>query len=69
MRANAVEKDEYCSVRTSEDDTSKDGLLEKREDMYQPRNSFWGRYRTIFVVQLVIQGLWILAVYEDRGIK
>jgi hypothetical protein len=64
IKTKIVQKDEYSAVRTSEDATSKDGFLEKGQNLYQPEPSFWRRYRMAVIVQLVITGFWTMIVYS-----
>lgn len=62
-QAKGLQKDQYSAVRTSDDDTLKDGFLEKGQPMYREEPTFWQRHKTMILVQLVILGAWSLAMY------
>ena len=53
MMMKGCQKDRYSLARTSEDDLSKDGLLETERKFYQRRPSFWRRHRNMVLVQVV----------------
>jgi len=61
MKPIGFQKDHYSPVRTSEDGQSKDGLLEKEQNFYVQRPSFWRSYRNFILVQIVILALYTLA--------
>ncbi|KAE8451798.1 hypothetical protein EG329_002638 [Mollisiaceae sp. DMI_Dod_QoI] len=63
MKMKGLQKEEYSAVRTSEDDSSKDGFFEKESALYQSESSFWRRHRMMIIVQLIILGLWTLVMY------
>ena len=57
------QKDKYSLASTSEDDLSKNSLLEKEETLYQQRPSLWRRHRNMVIVQVVLLALYTLAFY------
>ena len=63
MMMRGSQKDQYSLARTSEDDLSKDGLLEKEGNFYEQRPSFWRRHRNMVVVQVVLLTIYTLAMY------
>ena len=63
MKMKASQKDHYSLARSSEDDLSKDGLLEKEGNFYDQRPSFWRRHRNMVLVQVVLLALYTLAMY------
>ena len=63
MMMKGSQKDHYSLARTSEDDLSKDGLLEKEGNFYEQRPSFWRRHRNMVVVQVVLLTIYTLAMY------
>lgn len=63
MKMKGFQKDHYSLARSSEDDLSKDGLLEKEKNFYEQRPSFWRRYRNMLLVQVVLLALYTLAMY------
>lgn len=63
MMMKGSQKDHYSPARTSEDDLSKDGLLEKDGNFYEQRPSLWRRHRDMVVVQIVLLTIYTLATY------
>lgn len=63
MKMKGFQKDHYSLARSSEDDLSKDGLLEKEKNFYEQRPSFWRRHRNMLLVQVVLLALYTLAMY------
>ena len=63
MMMKGSQKDHYSLARTSEDDLSKDGLLEKEGNFYEQRPSFWRRNRNMVVAQVVLLTIYTLAMY------
>lgn len=63
MKMRGFQKDHYSLARSSEDDLSKDGLLEKEKNFYEQRPSFWRRHRNMLLVQVVLLALYTLAMY------
>ncbi|TVY28885.1 Cyclochlorotine biosynthesis protein O [Lachnellula hyalina] len=56
--------DQYSSVRgSSSDDDSKDGLLEKHQDILGPKPSIWRRHKTMIIMQVVILALYSVVMY------
>lgn len=62
-QAKNPQKDQYSAVRTSDDDTSKDGILEKGQYGYPEEPTFWQRHKTVILVQSVVLGAWTLIMY------
>lgn len=64
MKMKGDQKEQYSLARSSEDDLSKDSLLEKESNFYeQKRPPFWRRYRNMLLVQVVLLALYTLAMY------
>lgn len=62
-QAKDLQKEKYSAIRTSEDNTSKDGFLEKGQILYREELTFWQRYRTMILVQVGILSAWTLVMY------
>ena len=63
MMMKGFQKDHYSLALTSEDDLSKDDLLEKEGNYYEQRPSFWRRHRNMVVIQAVLLTIYTLATY------
>lgn len=63
MKMTGIRKDRYSLTRSSEDDLSKDSLLEKERNFHEQRPPFWRRHRNMLLVQVVLLALYTLAMY------
>ena len=63
MKAKGFQQDHYSAVRTSEEDASKDGLLEKEPKFAQPRPSFWRRHGYMILVQVILLAIYTVVMY------
>lgn len=60
---NTHSAEQYSPVRDSSDEESKDGLLEKDEEVLRLRQSSWARYKNVILVQTMLFALYTLIVY------
>ena len=63
IKMKPSQKEHYSLANTSEDDLSKNSLLEKDGTFYEHRPSVWRRHRTMVIVQVVLLALYTLVMY------